>query len=288
MNIDAPSAVIVIDTATKNDYILEVLREKVTDFCQNRNVKLIILSDWFDSNGIFENQRGNQNVMPLLKFKNGWTATNKIMSDINDPRYYELINWWQYVNRATLVTDPFTFQSDDNTISFLPFIDNTEQLTSLDSMPVRSDQTLVNSWTMLQLQYLFNVKFKDIENIYFFGGAWNNCLHNRPIGITAFYRAIKNNLFETNKKILTKLDCVYSRAGYHINNFEDYIPSNYTLEEINKMRTVNPGQEWRYHKEHDTYELVSFPLIRSRDQNKLIRKSFLFTEAQARETKSSS
>jgi hypothetical protein len=271
MNIDAPSAVIVIDTVSDNSYIVKSLHEKIIEFCQKHSVKLIVLSDWYNAVQSLKKQRVvvSDLDLPLLKFTNGWKSTNKIISEIDNLDYHELVSWWNNKNISSFFSD-------------------TDKLTSLDSMPLTSNQVLVNGWTILQLQYLFNVKFREIENVYFFGGAWNDCLHSRSIGITAFYRAIKNNFFETNKRVLTKLDCVFSRAGYHNNRFKDNIPSDYTLEDLNKMRTIVPGPEWYYHEEHNTYELVSFPLVRARDQKKLATQSNLFTEAQAKETKSSS
>lgn len=286
MNIDAPSAVIVIDTGCSDAGDLSESRENIINFCQSRNnVKLIIVSDWINAIDAFKGQYDPRDGLPLLKFPNGWQSANNIFSTITDPQYSDIANYWKAVNgqlpdaqSKNILLHNFNYATGQHNLEFLPFIEVNGRLVSLDSMPLTPDQTLVNSWTIPQLQYIFNVKFKDIENVYFFGGSWNECLHYRPVGIVAFYRALTANLFDTNKKILTKLDCVYSRAGNLTGTLDN---------RIKELCKITPGPEWKYHQQHDIYELTAFPLVRSRDQRKLVTEINLIINSKAKETKSS-
>jgi hypothetical protein len=63
---------------------------------------------------------------------------------------------------------------------------------------------------MDQLAYLLNEHYPEIENIYLCGGAFEQCLQDRPLGLKALQHAISRGVFKNIQRLLIPMQCVFN------------------------------------------------------------------------------
>jgi hypothetical protein len=102
------------------------------------------------------------------------------------------------------------------------------------NMSLRSDQKMFAAWTLDQVVYLINSQYPDVEHIYLCGGAFEQCLKDRPIGLTSLMSAMSLEQFDTVQNLLIPANCVHTSSGLLLNT---------------RPGLVDPG--WYYKQDQD-------------------------------------
>ena len=92
----------------------------------------------------------------------------------------------------------------------------------------RKDQTVISASSALQLLYYCNHIQTNIDQIYFFGHAWDICVKIRPTGWMQLSALQYHKLFYTPKKFLSKPECVVDvnfRPIYEFNHPWQKLPN---------------------------------------------------------------
>jgi hypothetical protein len=66
------------------------------------------------------------------------------------------------------------------------------------------------AWKPDQLAYLLNSYYPEIENIYLCGGAFDQCLRDRPLGILSLQNELKRGAYKNIQSLLIPTQCVFN------------------------------------------------------------------------------
>jgi hypothetical protein len=198
-----PAAVVVIDVWTDiPGHLPHPILKNLTEFIQQDFVKCIVVASysnwklhntfatpiewpiWHNSRRIF-----NPNLNPAVPVYTGsaWLAQEHAPTIPNDG-HSPLLN--QFILHDIPVTNPAVL-----------------------NMSLRSDQKMFAAWTLDQLVYLLNSQYPNVGQLYLCGGAFEQCLKDRPVGLEALMNAMGLNLFDTVQHLLIPTKCVSTSQG---------------------------------------------------------------------------
>ena len=203
-----PSAVIIIDAWTDIvGHLPHPILKNLMEFIQQGFVKCIVVASYTEhelhgtsatpiESPIWHNSRQvfNPDLTPAVPAYTGsaWLAqerTHVISNDHPGPA----LN--QFVLHDIPVTNPVVL-----------------------NVSLRHDQKMFAAWTTDQLVYLLNSQYPDVESIYLCGGAFEQCLTNRPTGLRSIMDAIDLNQFDNVQNLLIPPKCVYTNSGELLND----------------------------------------------------------------------
>lgn len=197
------------------------LVKNILKFCrENKTVQAVAIYTGICAEFDIDRQAPGLKGIPLLKETETWGTAQDLFAQATDP---VVSSEWAVLNsiekyQATMAQDEYT-DSARTLARTTPFVQpnaigqpGTDY--NLLTGALRPDQLRVGCWTMNQLIYLTDHCFESpVTDIYFFGGSFDHCLKTRDIGYEKVSVAVQNKLFATDKRILTKKDCVYADAG---------------------------------------------------------------------------
>lgn len=155
-----------------------------------------------------------------------------------DQLYYNIIEFLDATPEITIVVLA-SYDTDDITTDNLWYSNRL----AYRAQPRKTDSVILDYINPTKLQIAmtdfdefsnFINKHEEIENIYFMGHSWNQCLHQRPIGINA--------CSDTGKNIIINQKCVWDGVTDNILNMEKYQSSK------NYIKLKDDVYQWQNNK----------------------------------------
>ena len=231
-----PSAVIVIDVWT--DAVSQsppTMLEHLTKLIKQDFVKCVVVASYseYKLHGTY----ATPIELPI------WYNSRQVFNpDLNPAVPAYTGSAWLAQERTQIISNEYHGPVQNQFILYDTPITNQAVL----NISLRQDQKMFAAWTLDQLVYLLNSQYPNIEHIYLCGGAFDQCLADRPIGLKSIMNAMILEQFNNVQNLLIPPKCVFTGRGELLNNYLDL---------------VDPA--WHYNRVQDLIHVQCRPLRES-------------------------
>jgi hypothetical protein len=193
-----PSAVVIVDVWA--DSTISVL-EPLLEFIQRDFVKCIVVASYSDWN--HHGTRAVPIEWPI------WHNSRQIFNPDLNPNVPDYTGRsWRSFEHAQNPTPPA-----DHLMNQFVKLDRSFTKPALLKKLDLLDTPSYAAWEPHQLTYLLNSHHPEIRNIYLCGGAFEQCLYDRPLGIKSLQNEIRQGVFKNIQRMLIPTQCVYVSGG---------------------------------------------------------------------------
>lgn len=228
-----PGAVIVIDAWTDPvGHRPHPMLKNLTEFIQQDFIKCIVVASYA------EQELHRTSAIPIEWPI--WHNSRQVFNpDLNPAVPAYTGSAWVAQERKQIISDDYHKPVPNQFILHDIPVTNPAVL----NMSLRQDQKMFAAWTLDQVAYLLNSQYPEVEHIYLCGGAFEQCLKDRPVGLKSLMNAIDLNQFNNVQNLLIPPKCVYTNSGKLLND---------------KLELINPG--WYYNQAQDQIHVQGRPL----------------------------